>query len=215
MVLLQPSRSFVDPDHPPVSEPGLDLPEAAWNRLSRALVRAAEAERTAEEQRLRIAQLEATLYTDDLTGLYNRRALVLELEREIASCAELPEAAGLAVVLDLEGIRSINERFGAQVGDAMLRRAARALCAAARPQDVVARIGGDEFGVLLTQSAGAAGLRLAEGLRESFHAARLDHAGLAIPLRASFGWRPYGAGDAAGAVLAAADLAMARARRPG
>jgi diguanylate cyclase (GGDEF)-like protein len=197
--------------------PTLSLPPplATLSRLGRAMIRAAEAERIADDQRLKIAQLEAMLFTDDLTGLYNRRALLAELEREIEASTVVPASVGVCVAIDIDGIRGINERFGAAAGDAALRRVAQALCAAARPQDVVARIGGDEFAILLTQVDGDVGARLVARLAQRFEILNFQHEGHEIALAARLGWSGYGPGDQAGSVLAAADIAMARAaRRP-
>ncbi|WP_207476196.1 GGDEF domain-containing protein [Arenibaculum pallidiluteum] len=222
MTLLQPAHAFLHEAVLPLGETvdeeveALPSPGSArWLRLTRALSRADEAERTISELRLRVAQLEAQLYSDDQTGLYNRRALLAELEREIGQAGAAPGDGGLALVLDLDDLHLLNARMGAAAGDAFLLRSAQALCAAARPTDIVARIGGDEFCVLLTRVDKAPGIRLAQDLIRRFEAAELTIEGEKIPLRATFGWCHYGAGDDAASVLAAADLAMVVAKRGG
>jgi diguanylate cyclase (GGDEF)-like protein len=93
--------------------------------------------------------------TDPLTGVANRRALLVAAEHEIARHrrAERPFAV---VMIDLDGFKQINDRFGHAAGDDLLRDVAAALGEAMRGQDTVARFGGDEFCVLApdTDAAG-------------------------------------------------------------
>jgi diguanylate cyclase len=85
--------------------------------------------------------------SDPLTGLPNRRAWNEELERRIA---RLPEGGDLLLaVMDLDQFKKINDEQGHLVGDEVLKNAARALVAGVRDADFVARIGGDEFGLLM------------------------------------------------------------------
>jgi diguanylate cyclase (GGDEF)-like protein len=85
---------------------------------------------------------------DDLTGLPNRRLLA---ERAAAALAtsELRRVSCAVLAIDLDGFKSINDRHGHEVGDAMLREVAIRLTRVMRPQDTVARRGGDEFAVLV------------------------------------------------------------------
>jgi diguanylate cyclase (GGDEF)-like protein/PAS domain S-box-containing protein len=85
---------------------------------------------------------------DELTGLPNRRLLV---ERAAAALAtsELRRVSCAVLAIDLDGFKEINDRWGHEVGDLMLREIAMRLTRAMRPQDTVARRGGDEFAVLV------------------------------------------------------------------
>jgi diguanylate cyclase (GGDEF)-like protein len=88
---------------------------------------------------------------DPLTGLANRRALDDLLRREIARHRR--QAASFVVLaLDLDGFKAVNDRFGHDAGDEVLRDAAAALVEAVRGQDTVVRLGGDEFCVLAPQT---------------------------------------------------------------
>ena len=106
--------------------------------------------------------------TDPLTGVANRRALLVAADHEIARHrrAERPFAV---VMVDLDGFKQVNDRFGHAAGDDLLRDVAAALTRAMRGQDTVARFGGDEFCVLApdTDSDGAGPLcdRVSEAIR--------------------------------------------------
>jgi diguanylate cyclase (GGDEF)-like protein len=99
--------------------------------------------------------------TDPLTGAANRRALLTRAEHEVARHlrADRPFAV---VMLDLDGFKTLNDRFGHTAGDDLLREVAVALVRAMRAQDMVARIGGDEFCVLAPETDGEGAVRLAE-----------------------------------------------------
>ena len=93
------------------------------------------------EARDEAAALAVEALTDPLTGLANRRALHRRL-------ADSHHAGGTVAVIDIDGLKKHNDRYGHEAGDTMLRRAALALRSAATPDEMVARIGGDEFVVL-------------------------------------------------------------------
>ena len=104
--------------------------------------------------------------TDDLTGLPNRRAFNELLERELA---RRPEDRRLALlVVDLDDFKAVNDSLGHHYGDELLRLAAPRLQQAVRSGDVVARIGGDEFGVLLADADAPLAVLVAERLRAGF-----------------------------------------------
>jgi diguanylate cyclase (GGDEF)-like protein len=85
---------------------------------------------------------------DPLTGLRNRRLFLHDLHLQVARSKRYGEVAGL-MVLDLDGFRELNAEHGQDAGDATLRAVARALTRRLRQTDLVARVGGDEFAVLL------------------------------------------------------------------
>jgi diguanylate cyclase (GGDEF)-like protein len=85
--------------------------------------------------------------TDPLTGVANRRALLAAVDHEIARYRRAERSFAL-VMIDLDGFKQINDRFGHAAGDDLLRDVAAALAQAMRGQDTVARFGGDEFCVL-------------------------------------------------------------------
>ena len=111
--------------------------------------------------------------TDSLTGLANRRALERTLEAALGRARARARSVGV-VMLDLDGFKAINDTHGHAVGDAALREVARRLRACVRERDLVARPGGDEFIVVLTDVGGFSGAvrdsvdRIRETLAEPF-----------------------------------------------
>jgi len=100
---------------------------------------------------------------DEMTGLPNRRRLREELERAVAF-AQRYEQAGALLILDLDNFKQVNDTLGHHVGDSLVREVAGRLRERLRATDVLARIGGDEFAVLLPQVNAAQAERVAGDL---------------------------------------------------
>lgn len=116
----------------------------------------------------RLDSVRALAHTDELTGLPNRRAFESELPRELARARR----SGLplcVIMLDLDGLKQINDAHGHAAGSNAIKRVAAASAASLRSTDMIARWGGDEFGVVLPGSrldeAGAVAERLRRALR--------------------------------------------------
>ncbi|MCA0176321.1 MAG: diguanylate cyclase [Proteobacteria bacterium] len=104
-----------------------------------------------------LARMQDSLRTDRLTGLANREALLQRMEQRMKSRRRGELGRNLAVLfVDLDGFKSVNDRFGHHVGDRVLTDMGQRLAASVRAQDMVARWAGDEFVVLLDPIAGAA-----------------------------------------------------------
>lgn len=101
---------------------------------------------------------------DALTGLSNRRAFELALSREVDRVARSGEPA-LLLVLDIDHFKRVNDTWGHAAGDDVLRAVGAALMACVRPMDLVARIGGEEFAIVLPNCGAAFGHNVAERLR--------------------------------------------------
>ncbi len=101
----------------------------------------------ADHEARRSERLALEAVTDDLTGLSNRRAWNEWMEREEKRCSRYGHPAAVLVV-DVDGLKYVNDSSGHAAGDALIARTAQALRQAARKNDVVARLGGDEFGIL-------------------------------------------------------------------
>jgi diguanylate cyclase (GGDEF)-like protein len=112
--------------------------------------------------RRRVESLEEQAVIDDLTGLRNQRALWRELSRRAESCSESSPLA--VVMLDFDLFKEINEGYGHEIGDAVLRRAAACLRAAAPAPRLAFRYGGEEF-VMLVPGDESEGRELAEYVR--------------------------------------------------
>jgi diguanylate cyclase (GGDEF)-like protein len=165
-----------------------------------------------ESARLHGAEQRRAL-TDDLTGLANRHRLMLAIEAEIRAAKR---GRGPALVLaDLDGLAEVNERHGRATGDELLRIFADSLWRHLRPSDLAARIGDDEFAVLLRASdAGRAG-EVAERLGAELGATRVSVGGVDLTASAGFGVAAHRRGESAVALLAAAEAALARAKAAG
>jgi diguanylate cyclase (GGDEF)-like protein len=153
--------------------------------------------------------------TDELTGLPNRRLLNDRLERAIA--AREDDAQLTLLLIDLDGFKEVNDSLGHTAGDLLLRRIGPRLREALREHDLLGRLGGDEFGVLLdgadTDEALAVAARVHAALERP-----IDVEGLALMIDASIGVAtcPDHGADA-GALMQHADVAMyhAKASRSG
>jgi diguanylate cyclase (GGDEF)-like protein len=100
------------------------------------------------ENALKYEQAAASASTDFLTGLPNARALHQQLESELARCRRLNGTLTI-LVTDLDGFKEVNDRFGHLEGNSVLRAVAKGLRESCREYDYVARMGGDEFVILL------------------------------------------------------------------
>ncbi|MET0432192.1 MAG: GGDEF domain-containing protein, partial [Hyphomicrobium sp.] len=103
--------------------------------------------------RARVGDLEARADIDPLLDILNRRGFERELKRALSHVKRYGTQAALMFV-DLDGFKGINDRHGHGAGDALLKAVARELIGNVRASDIVARIGGDEFGVLIWRLEG-------------------------------------------------------------
>ena len=110
--------------------------------------------------------LRATAMRDPLTGAANRRAFGERLRYEIARHTRQQRRFAV-IALDLDGFKAVNDRFGHQAGDELLKQVAEALMIAVREQDTVARVGGDEFYVLAPETDRVGGERLEARVRSA------------------------------------------------
>lgn len=153
----------IDPARQPASllqEQGLI--ELLGNLLSGLLQ--AELRLAQEARRSELLALEA--HTDAQTLLANRRAWDEQLAREEDRCRRYGHPAAV-LVIDLDGLKQVNDSAGHAAGDALIAQAARALRQAARETDTVARLGGDEFGILAVECDTAGAQALLERTRQS------------------------------------------------
>lgn len=132
--------------------------------LPRVICHAVERHRIKRELDLANVRLENLSLLDPLTELLNRRGLQAALSREI-QWAHREGTSFLVLLVDLDNFKNINDTLGHAVGDVVLKEVANKLKAALRTTDYVARIGGDEFMILLPQTRWAEGLRVAERVR--------------------------------------------------
>jgi diguanylate cyclase (GGDEF)-like protein len=162
--------------------------------------------------KLRVAELEQLADTDTLTPLPNRRALLRELEKAVTNAQRHGEPAAL-LYIDLNGLKAINDRYGHLAGDAMILHVARELRARVRVADTVARIGGDEFAVILTRADAAAAEIKAKALIEGLALTCVDIGSTNLPVGIGCGIAVIGSDDDSASILERADAAMYAARK--
>ncbi len=152
---------------------------------------------------------------DALTGLLNRR----EMERRMQTALEnagIDRSTLAIVMIDLDGFKKINDRFGHTAGDDFLRHVGAVLRCAVRSGDLIARFGGDEFLVLLERSTEQSALRVAETMLGALKSEQFLWTGQALQARASLGVAVGSAGDGSWITfLEQADLACYDAKTQG
>lgn len=157
----------------------------------------------------RVEQLDQLAHQDALINLPNRRGFMRELERLIAR-VERYGLNGAMLFVDLDGLKMINDTFGHRAGDEALIQVANLLAKGVRHSDVVARIGGDEFGILLECSDEPAAHETAARLIEQISSCEFLHDGEALPLSVAIGVGMIDALDTPDTVMERADEAMYR-----
>jgi len=202
--LIRSNQSSGQPD------PAVDAALAKLAPEDRAVVRGAleRAEKTE-------AELRYLADHDPLTGLLNRRRFRAELDQHVSFTARYG-GRGAVMVIDIDGLKEVNDRYGHQAGDTLIRRVAEILRERVRATDLVARLSGDEFAVLMPQTDTAGAMQLGEDLRTQVAEGTPlnSEAGEAT---ISVGITMFGgqSGGGAEAVLVAADQAMYQAKAEG
>ncbi len=158
-------------------------------------------------------ELEQRMLTDPLTGTGNRRMLELRLAEEIQRARRYQRTL-TAVFLDLDHFKQVNDRHGHGVGDAVLVRVAESLNARLRHSDHLARFGGEEFVLLLTETGLDAALALVERMRTAVAELRIPEL-LPGHITLSAGLAQWQPGESAEALLHRADQALYRAKAAG
>ena len=175
---------------------------AAYDRLHQELLRAA----------WRIAELEERADVDPLLDILNRRGFERELKRSLAYVARYGTPAVL-MFIDLDGFKAVNDQNGHAVGDALLKLVAAQLAGHVRASDVVGRLGGDEFGVVMWNIGGAQATAKARELEQIIEAAAIVQGERRLAVGASAGTVPLDAALEPAALIDAADRAMYARKR--
>ena len=166
-----------------------------------------------ENQRLetRVAELEALTCMDVLVPASNRRGLTKQL-RMVLGRFERHGTPAAIMFIDVDGLKNINDEFGHFAGDRVLIHLTSIMSASVRKSDLVARIGGDEFAILLDHSSHEVALETARRLATRVAESDLLHDGQSLPLSIAIGVTMIEEGDTPDSVLDRADRAMYRVK---
>lgn len=157
----------------------------------------------------RCAELDREAHRDALVPVANRRGLVRQLDMLIARRERHKIPAALLFV-DVDGLKVLNDSFGHLAGDAALIYLAELMVGVVRQTDLVARMGGDEFAILLDHADEAAALETGNRLVNAIAGCDFIHEGRPLPLSVAVGITTIEPGDTAEAVLDRADQEMYR-----
>ena len=157
----------------------------------------------------RVAHLDQLAHQDTLVDLPNRRGFMRALERFIDRASRYAEP-GAVLYVDLDGLKTINDSFGHGAGDKALIEVAGLLVGGVRKSDVVARIGGDEYAILLAHSDETKAHETATRLVDLIAGCALIHEGVALPLSVAIGVAMITGEDSPEEVIARADQEMYR-----
>jgi diguanylate cyclase (GGDEF)-like protein len=161
-----------------------------------------------------LARIQALAMRDELTGLINRRHMLELLEQERQRCVRSGRTFCVAMI-DIDRFKDVNDRYGHAAGDEVLQRLAREALSAVRVADVLARWGGDEFVLLLSDAR----LQLARGgverVRQRIEAVSLRVGERPLQVTISAGLAEHIAGESVATALARADAALYEAKAQG
>ncbi len=199
----------------PTARPG--IPEAELTPRVRAAMAALAGEvemlrRDLQWTRERLEEAEREADQDHLLPVLNRRAFLRELTRHIGLVARYGTPASL-VYFDLDGFKRVNDTFGHACGDTVLTHFAAVLRAHVRGSDVVGRLGGDEFGIILAHANEIQAKRKAEALMDALTASPSQWNGECLAIGFSYGAFELGANESAESSIARADEAMYAQKR--
>ena len=188
----------------------LAVPHRAAGRATAVVCRFADV----TTRRLRERRLESQASVDPLTGAFNRRYLEHRLSAEMSRARRSGRALSLAVG-DLDHFKRVNDRYGHAAGDLALRAFASTLRETLRTEDVVTRLGGDEFCVLLPDTGAEQAVVALERVLARLRATRIDCGGRQFGISGTFGAAVCAPGLDAAGLIARADAALYRAKALG
>jgi len=189
--------------------------ESAHARLARSIpselaVLLGEIERLEGElaaERAKVKELQASADVDTLTSVFNRRGFERELKRSLAYVTRYWTRAALLYV-DLDGFKPVNDAHGHAAGDAVLQAVAAKLAGSVRASDTVARIGGDEFALILWNLGESDAAAKSWALEAAVSDVAVGWGGATLSVGASIGFAMLAPSDVLAEILARADHAM-------
>ena len=184
-----------------------DMTPAVQGALTTLLTEIDDLRGEVSRLKAKLAEVEGLADRDPLTPLLNRRAFMRELSR-IRTFAQRYGSPASLVYFDLDGFKAVNDRYGHAAGDACLCAVAARLSANVRESDVIGRMGGDEFAVILVQADRSTAEAKAHSLSEAIEATPIRFGEWTAPLHISYGVREISPEIDAEALVAEADAAM-------
>ena len=160
----------------------------------------------------RLDSVQAVADQDSLLPLLNRRAFVREMSR-IISFGDRYDLSASLIYFDLDGFKEVNDTHGHAAGDAVLHHVAQILTDNVRESDVVGRLGGDEFGIILAKADRPAAEKKAQSLSEAFARHPCEWEGKPLRTSLAFGVHVFQKGENPDKAMADADRAMYAAKR--
>ena len=176
-----------------VSQSGL----AALERLTAELA----------ELKAKLSEAENLADRDTLAPVFNRRAFLRELHRTMSEVERYKTPAAV-IYIDLDGFKAVNDEFGHSAGDAVLRHVGLLLSDSVRESDIVGRLGGDEFGIILNRATAEEAAVKAQALSDKINSSAILYAGVPHRIRASVGVHPIAMVEDPETAIARADEAM-------
>ena len=157
-----------------------------WRKFTTIAVQKHQLEKAHSELQLKQRELERLTRQDGLTGLFNRNTFV-ELSNNELRRSKRQGSSTTILLLDLDHFKRINDTWGHPAGDAVLRHVAQTMVSSVRSTDLVGRLGGEEFIVLLPHTSAEAGRKIAEKIRQRLEVSELRWEGARIAVTASIG----------------------------
>jgi diguanylate cyclase len=183
-------------------------------RAERMRTRIADLEREAQELHSKLEREKHGARLDPLTRLANRKSFDERFAQEVERRSRTDSPVSL-LLWDLDNFKVINDTYGHRAGDRVLQRVAACFMSGLSAEDFVARIGGEEFVVLLTGLTAERALGIADQLRASVEALKFHVRGAPVRVTVSCGLTELRATDPSGAAFDRADAALYRAKRNG
>ncbi|MBF0256215.1 MAG: diguanylate cyclase [Gammaproteobacteria bacterium] len=161
----------------------------------------------------RTAKLEQLASTDALTGAYNRSRFEKILHAEIERSSRYPMESACIILLDVDHFKSVNDRFGHDEGDAVLKQIVQAINVRLRSVDTLARWGGEEFIILLPHTLEQNAMRVADDIRQRLE--EIEHPRGVGQVTASMGVAKLRSGESAEQLFRRVDRALYEAKKSG
>jgi diguanylate cyclase (GGDEF)-like protein len=159
------------------------------------------------ELKAKLSEAENLADRDALAPVFNRRAFLRELHRTMSEVERYKTPAAV-IYIDLDGFKAVNDEYGHSAGDAVLRHVGLLLADSVRESDIVGRLGGDEFGIILNRATAEEASAKAQALSEKINSSAILYAGVPHRIRASVGVHPIAMVEDPETAIARADEAM-------